>query len=176
MFLRVDTKTKPAKTLAKARLVKGSTPAAKANKLIQALDKNPTNSKLVLSNYSRATVDTFPPIQAWEDKEAAVAAIRAHTFHRGKDKQKRTINPKCLTSLTPWNANNPRPNKPKTAPWESLPKVQELRLEGWTWKAIGQEIGCKASTARYMVHGMSKQVQATKASLKSNGAGVTDAP
>lgn len=169
MFLRVDTKdpkTTQTKTVAKARLVKGFTPAAKANKLIQALDKNPTNSKLVLSNYSRSTVDAFPPIQAWEEKETALEAIRARTYRRGKDTKPRKVNPKSLDSLKSFNKNT-RPNKPKTAPWESAPKAKELRQDGWTWKAIGQELGCKASTVRYMVDGFSPQVKALQAALKN---------
>jgi hypothetical protein len=116
MFLRVDIKdpkTAKTKTVAKARMVKGFTPAAKANKLIQALDKNPTNSKLVLSNYSRATADDFPAIQAWEDNKQAVEAIRERTYRRGKDAKPRQVSPNSLASLKSFNKDT-RPNKPKT--------------------------------------------------------------
>ena len=135
--------------------------------MIQALDKSPANTAtLVLSNYSRATSDGFPALQSWEDKEAALVAIRAHTYRRGKDTKPRKVNSKSLDSLKSFNKNT-RPTKPTTAPWELAPKAKEMRQDGWTWKAIGQELGCKDSTVRYMVDGFSPQVKAMQAALKN---------
>lgn len=153
MYLKAVDTTNANKTLAFAKLTKGKTPQAKANKLVQKLENNQPSVALVLSNYAFNEPEGTHPLKTWMDVSEALEVIKAHTFIRGADKQIRAYNPISLGNLKVWNDANPRPRKPVTAPWHLADEARSLYAAGMSFKAVGAKLGMPSGQARYIIDG-----------------------
>lgn len=153
MYLKAVDTTQGNKTLAFAKLTKGKTPQAKANKLSKTLQENQTNVALVQSNYAFNEPEGTTSLKTWTDVTEALEVIKAHTFVRGSDKQIRAYNPISLGNLKVWNDANPCPKKPVTAPWHLAPEARSLYASGMSFKAVGAKLGIPSGQARYIIDG-----------------------
>jgi hypothetical protein len=153
MYLKAVDTTKSNKTLAFAKLTKGKTPQAKANKLVQKLEDNQPTVALVLSNFAFNEPEGTSPLRTWVDISEALEVIKAHTFVRGADKKPRKYNPKSLGNLKPWSSEHPRPRKQVTAPWHLADEARSFYASGMSFKAVGTKLGIPSGQAKYIIEG-----------------------
>lgn len=79
-----------------------------------------------------------------------VISMLEELLRRGKDKKKRKMNPNSLANLKPAKPFTfaDRPAKQRIISEEQLDKAVELRMNGCSWRKVGDLLGCNYQTVR----------------------------